>query len=96
MHQRMVGGGKVGEKREGEGERESTYAHGRESTLGSSYVFFPLGLPYANWAQPGVLLYPKSSLRSSDISLTFLCSIFAGFPLTCLLATAILDSFSLF
>ena len=58
--------------------------------------FFPLGLPYVNWAQSGVLFYLKSSLRSSDLPLTFLCSIFAGFSLPCLLATAILDSFSLF
>ena len=63
----------------------------------SFYVFFfPLGLPYANWAQPGVLFYLKSSLWSSDLSLTFLCSILAGFSLPCLLATTILDSFSLF
>ena len=58
--------------------------------------FFPLGLPYANWAQSGVLFYLKFSLRSLDLPLTFLCSIFAGFSLPCLLATAILDSFSLF
>ena len=38
----------------------------------------------------------RSSLCSSDHPLTFLCSIFAGFSLPCLLATTILDSFSLF
>ena len=42
------------------------------------------------------LFYLKSSLRSSDLPLTFLCSIVMDFSLPCLLATAILDSFSLF
>ena len=61
------------------------------------YVFPPPLVPsYANWAQPGALFYLKSSLRSSDLPLTFLCSIFMGFSLPRLLATAILDSFSLF
>ena len=79
--------------------RESvrTRARERECTwLLLLYVFFPLGLPYANWAQPGMLFYLKSSLQSSDLPLTFLCSIFAGFFFPCLLVTAILDSFSLF
>ena len=76
---------------EGWGERES-----KSAWLLLSYVFFPLGLPSADWAQPGVLLCLKSSLQSSDLSLTFLCSIFEGFSLLCLLATTILDSFSLF
>ena len=71
------------------GERESAW-------LLLLYVFFPLGLPYANWAQPGVLFYMKSSLPLLDLSLTFVCSIFVGFSLPCLLATTILDSFSLF
>ena len=74
-----------------EGERESESAW-----LLLLYVFFPLGLPYANGAQRGALFYLESSLRSSDLSLTFFWSIFAGFSLPCLLATAILDSFSLF
>ena len=47
-------------------------------------------------SQECCLFYLKSSLWSSDLPLTFLCSIFAGFSLPCLLATAILDSFSLF
>ena len=69
----------------------------RESGLAPPFIcFLPPGLPCAKWAQPGVLLYLKSSLRSSRLSLTFLCFIFTGFPLPCLLATAILDSFSLF
>ena len=33
------------------------------------------------------LFYLRSSLWSSDLPLTFLCSIFAGFSLPCLLAT---------
>ena len=54
------------------------------------FVFlYPLGLPYANWAQAGGLFYLKSSLWSSDLSLTFLCSIFVGFSLPCLLATTL-------
>ena len=86
----VVGGG--GEKERAHvGERES------ERALGSSFCMFsPPGLPYANWAQPGVLFYLKSSLWSSDLSLTFLCSIFVVFSLPCLLAISILDSFSLF
>ena len=83
------------------GERERVYTRGWERAQESTwllllYVFFPLGLSYANWAQPGVLFYLKSSLRSLDPPLTFLCSIFAGFSFPCLLATAILDFFSLF
>ena len=42
------------------------------------------------------LFYLKSSLQSLDLSLTCLCSIFAGFSLPCLLATTILDSCFLF
>ena len=57
----------------------------------------PLGLPYANWAsQECCLFYLRSSLRSLDLPLIFLCSIFTGFSLPCLLATAILDSCFLF
>ena len=65
--------------------------------FGSSFYvfFFPLGLPYASWAQSGVLFYLQSSLWSSDLPLTYLCSVLWGFPLPCLLATTILDSFPL-
>ena len=84
----------------GQGERKSLHTWERERArerLAPPFVcFLPLGLPYANWAQPGVLFYLKSSLWSSDLSLTFLCSIFVVFSLPCLLATSILDSFSLF
>ena len=58
------------------------------------YVFsFPPGLPYVNWVSQECCLF---YLKSSDLLLTFLCSIFAGFPLPFLLATAILDSCFLF
>ena len=55
------------------------------------YVYLSLGLSYVNWASQeccftwGLYSGPR----------TFFCSIFVGFSL-CLLATAILDSFSLF
>jgi len=59
------------------------------------YVFFSppsLGLPYVNWAsQECCFFYLGSSLQPQS----FLCFIFAGFSLPCLLATAILDSFFL-
>ena len=70
-----------------------------ESPLAPLFICFslPLCLPHANWAsQECCLFYLKSSLRSSDLPLTFLCSIFEGFSLPCLLATAILDSCFLF
>ena len=72
---------------------------GKRSTLlnfGSSfYVFFPpppepalckLGHPGGLFVLPEVLTLVQ----------TFLCSLFLGFSLLCLLATAILDSFFLF
>ena len=91
----MRGGGGAGGR---EREKERRHVGERESALAPPFIYFflPLGLPYANWAQPGVLFYLKSWLQSSDISLAFLCFIFADFSLRCLLATAILDSFSLF
>ena len=67
--------------------------------LGSSfYMFFPPpGLPSVNWLSQGCcLIYLRFSLRSSELPLTFLCSIFMGFSLPCLLATVILDSCFLF
>ena len=57
------------------------------------YVYLSLGLSCVNWASQECCLF---YLRSSLVPWTFVCSIFAGFPLPCLLATAILDSFSLF
>ena len=67
---RGVGGGVVEREREREhthvGERERKecmHAGERKSTwLLLLYVFFPLGLPCANWTQPGVLFYLKFSL----------------------------------
>ena len=84
----VVGGGRV------ERERER-----KRPLLLFLYVFsFPLGLPYANWASAGApaWFYLKSSLRPSNLPLTFLCSVFSGLSLPHLLATAILDSFSRF
>ena len=91
-------------ERERERERKSTHVVGGEREnehFGSSfYMFFlPLGLPYVNWvSQECCLFYLKSSLQgpSFDLPLTFLCSIFSGFSLPFLLATAILDSCFLF
>ena len=64
--------------------------------LGAFYYMiflFPLSLPYVNWAsQKGVCV----TWGSHSSPQTFLCSIFAGFSLLCLLATSILDSFFLF
>ena len=84
-----------------EEEREREHAHGRKRDLTLwllfSYVLSsPLGLPYVNWAsQECCLFYLRSSLRSSDLPLTFLCSVFMGFSFPCLLATTILDSYFL-
>ena len=87
--------------REREKEHTSACTCGREREralwLLFLYVFFlPPGPALCNWALSAVLFYLKSSLRSWDPPLTFLCCIFTGFSLPCLLATAILDSFSLF
>ena len=55
------------------------------------FFLFPLTLPHVNWAnQEGCLFYLRSPLWSSDLLLFYFCG------LLCLLATAILDSFSLF
>ena len=59
--------------------------------FGSSfYLLFllPLSLPYVNLA--------SQEICSHSSPQTFLCSIFVGFSLHCLLATTILDSFFLF
>ena len=73
------------------GERERTrvpvcVGEREPQPFGSSfYMFFfflPLGMPYVNWAsQECCLLYLRSSLQSSDLPLTFLCSIFTSFSL---------------
>ena len=96
-------GGGERERELREGERERVHARGRErereSTLAPLFIcfFVPLGLPYANWAsQKCCLFYLRSSLWSSDLPLTFLCSIFAGFSLPCLLATNTLGSYFIF
>ena len=94
-------GGERERKRESVRERKNARTREREqeSTLAPPFICFS-----STWACPmqiGLsqeccLFYLKSSLWSSDLPLTFLCSIFAGFSLPCLLATTILDSFSLF
>ena len=87
------------QRREPAGGRKRQTKRERESPLAPLFIcfFLPLGLPYVNWArQECCLFYLRSSLRSLDLPLTLLCSIFMGFPLPCLLATAILDSCFLF
>ena len=78
-------------ERERERERKSARMRERkrESALAPPFICFclHLGLPYANWAQPRVLfLLPE----------VFTLVLGSSFSLPCLLATAILDSFSLF
>ena len=75
-----------------ERERERAHARGRQSVrkrFGSSFYrlfFLHLGLPYANWAYPGVLFVLPE---------VFTLVLGPSSDLPCLLATAILDSFSL-
>ena len=86
----------MGREKEREKERERAHARRRESRRESALAppfmcfFLHLGLPYANWAQPGVLfvlfVLPE----------VFTLVLGPSFDLPCLLATAILDSFSLF
>ena len=92
-----------GRERGREGGREKEHVHAgekkREKALRSPFYMF--SSPWACPVQTGLsqeccLFYLKSSLCSLDLPLTFLCSIFMGFSLPCLLATAILNSFSLF
>ena len=76
--------------RERERARARTLGRKRErARFGSSfYMFFlHLGLRYADWAQPGVLFVPPE---------VFTLVLGPAFDLPCFLATAILDSFSLF
>ena len=92
-----VGGG--GESERGR-EKECTHVGEKESEkvlwLLLLYVFS------STWACPmqiGLsqeccLFYLKSSLWSSDLPLTFLCSIFSGFSLPCLLLLLLLSHFS--
>ena len=88
----------------GQGKREKETKRKREREREQALWLLLLYVFSSTWAFPmqiGLsqecgLFYLKSSLQSLDLSLTFLCSIFAGFSLPCLLATAIWDSFSLF
>ena len=55
--------------------------------------FLPPGPVLCKLGQEQCCLFSlRSSLQSSDLPLTLLCSTFLGFSLPCLLATAILDS----
>ena len=69
---------------EREREKERTHrGRGGECALATPFVcvFLPLGLPYANWAsQECCLFYLESSLPSSDLPLTFPCSMLWAFP----------------
>ena len=85
------------------GERERVHARWREREIEKALWLLLLYVFSSTWACPMqielsqecCLSYLKSSLWSLELPLTFLCSIFTGFPLPCLLATTILDSFSL-
>ena len=83
-------------------ERENACVRRRERPLALWLLFLyvfssPLDLPYVNWASQECRLFClRSSLWSSDLPLTFHCSIFAGFSLPCLLATNSLGSYFLF
>ena len=95
-----------GRERESERGRERERAHPcrREKEREKVLWLLLLYVFSSTWACPMQIglsqeccfLYLKSSLWSSDLPLTFLCSIFVGFSLPCLLATTILDSFPLF
>ena len=77
----------------GERERESEQAS--EQGFGSSsYVFPPPGPALCKLGLARSAVCSTWSLHSGPR--TFFCSIFAGFSLLCLLASTILDSFSLF
>ena len=94
----------AGEGERERGRREKERMHAGEKEREKALWLLLLYVFSSTWACPmqiGLspeccLFYLKSWLRSSDLPLTFLCSIFAGFSLPCLLATTILDSFSLF
>ena len=76
--------------------KRRTEKRGPRPNFGSSfYMLFllPLGLPYVNWASQECCFFTWGAHFSPQ---TFLCSIFEGFSFPCLLATTLLDSFSLF
>ena len=100
----MRGEGERESERDREKERESARTNAGERVREKALWLLLLYVFSSTWACPmqiGLsqeccLFYLKSSLWSLELPLTFLCSIFTGFSLPCLLATAILDSFSLF
>ena len=80
---------KIAPSRGGEGGSKK----GEEGFVSSFYMFLSLGLSYVNWAsQECCWFYLRFSLWSSDLPLFY----FLGLSLPGLLATSILDSFSLF
>ena len=70
------------EKRGRERERESECTHMGETPPALWFLFYmffslPLGLPHVNWAsQECCLFYLRSSLRSSDLPLFYLCGLY--------------------
>ena len=75
------------------GERASAWEREREPFGSSVYMFSPPpGPALCKLGQPGVFVRPEVLTPVFGLR-TFLCSVFAGFSLPCLLATAILDSF---
>ena len=75
--------------------RVPQHAGERESWLWLPYLCLSLpGLLLCKLGQPGVLFVLPEVLTPGPR--TFFCFIFAGFSLPCLVATTILDSFSLF
>ena len=75
-------------------EREHAWERDPHPFGSSCYMLFPpLGLPCVNWASQSAVC---STWGPHSGPQTFLCSLFVGFSLSCLLATAILDSFFLF
>ena len=81
-----------------EKERRRRVDEGRESSLASPFMFFlHLGLPYANWASPGVLFVLPEVFTlvlgpSFDLPLFYFRGLFPSLSFS----HHILDSFSLF
>ena len=86
----------AGEGERERGRREKERMHVGEKEREKALWLLLLYVFSSTWACPmqtGLsqeccLFYLKSSLCSLDLPLTFLCSIFMGFSLPCLLATA--------
>ena len=92
----MSGGGREREReRERKSARKRERKRGRKHFGSSFFMFFPpLGPALCKLGLARSAVCSIWNLHSGPW--TFFCSIFAGFSLPCLLATTILDSFSLF